>query len=67
MGWNPNIRLNMHFKSYWKMRFNFSHFGNLPILARIFWKVPKYLPDIPDKQTYNKVVGIYRPEFLHIR
>jgi hypothetical protein len=44
------------------MRFNFSHFGNLPILARIFWKVPKYLPDIPDKQTYNKIIGIYRPE-----
>jgi hypothetical protein len=46
------------------MRFNFSHFGNLPILARLFWKVPKYLPDIPDKQTYNKVVGIYCPEFM---
>jgi hypothetical protein len=45
------------------MRFNFSHFGNLPILARIFWKVPKYLPDIPDKQTYNKIVGIYCQEF----
>jgi hypothetical protein len=45
-------------------RFNFSHFGNLPILARIFWKVPKYLQDISDKQTYNKVVGIYRPEFM---
>jgi hypothetical protein len=46
------------------MRFNFSHFGNLPILARIFWKVPKYLPDIPEKQTYNKFVSIYRPEFI---
>jgi len=45
------------------MRFNFYHFGNLPILARIFWKVPKYLPDIPDRQTYNKIIGIYRPEF----
>ena len=45
------------------MRFNFSHFGNLPILARIFWKVPKYLPDIPDRQTYNKIIGIYHPEF----
>jgi hypothetical protein len=45
------------------MRFNFSHFANLPILARIFWKVPKYLPDIPDKQTYKKIIGIYRPEF----
>jgi len=45
------------------MRFNFSHFGNLPILARIFWKVPKYLPDIPEKQTYNKIVGIYHPDF----
>ena len=46
------------------MRFNFSHFGNLPILARIFWKVPKYLPDIPEKQTYNKIIGIYCPEFM---
>ena len=45
------------------MRFNFSHFGNLPILARIFWKVPKYLPDTLDRQTYNKFVSIYRPEF----
>jgi hypothetical protein len=45
------------------MRFNFSHFGNLPILARIFWKVPKYLPNIPDKQSYNKVIGIYCTEF----
>ena len=45
------------------MRFNFSHFENLPILARIFWKVPKYLADIPEKQTYNKFVSIYRPEF----
>ena len=43
-------------------RFNFSHFGNLPILARIFWKVPKYLPDIPERQTFNKIIGIYRPE-----
>jgi hypothetical protein len=48
------------------MRFNFSNFGNLPILARIFWKVPKYLPDIPERQTYNKIVGIYRPEFKAI-
>ena len=46
------------------MRFNFSHFANLPILARIFWKVPKYLPDIPEKQTFNKIIGIYHPEFM---
>jgi hypothetical protein len=44
-------------------RFTFSNFGNLPILARIFWKVPKYLQDIPNKQTYNKIIGIYSPEF----
>ena len=44
-------------------RFTFSNFGNLPILAKTFWNVPKYLPDIPDKQTFNKIVGIYRPEF----
>ena len=48
------------------MRFNFSHFRNLPILARIFWKVPKYLPDIPERQTYNKIVRIYHPEFKAI-
>lgn len=45
------------------MRYNFSYFGNLPILARIFWKVPKYLPDVSDRQTYNKIIGIYRPDF----
>ena len=45
------------------MRFNFSHFGNLPILARIFWKVPKYLPDVSDRQTYNKIIGINLHEF----
>jgi len=44
-------------------RFNFSHFGNFPIFARIFWKVPKYLPDIPERQTFNKIIGIYHPEF----
>jgi hypothetical protein len=48
------------------MRFTFSNFQNLPILARIFWEVPKYLPDIPEKQTYNKFVSIYRPEFKAI-
>jgi hypothetical protein len=46
------------------MRYNFSHFGNLPILARIFWKIPKYLPDIPEKQSYNKIVGINSPGFM---
>jgi hypothetical protein len=45
------------------MRYNFSHFGNLPILARIFWKVPKYLPDVSDRQTYNKIIRINLPEF----
>ena len=46
------------------MRFNFSHFGNLPILARIFWKVPKYLPNIQEKQTYNKIVVINSGQFM---
>jgi hypothetical protein len=46
------------------MQYNFSHFGNLPILARIFWKIPKYLPDIPEKQSYNKIVGINSPGFM---
>lgn len=44
-------------------RFTFSNFGNLPILAKTLWNVPKYLPDIPQQQTYNKFVGIYRPDF----
>jgi len=44
-------------------RFNFVNFGNFPILAKTFWKVPKYLPDIPEIQTFNKIIGIYRPEF----
>jgi hypothetical protein len=48
------------------MRFNLSHFGNLPILARIFWKIPKYLPDVSDRQTYNKIIGINLPEFTAI-
>lgn len=48
------------------MRFNFPHFGNLPILATKLWKVPKYLPDTPDRQTYNKFVSIYHPEFKAI-
>ena len=45
------------------MRFNFSNFGNFPILAKIFWNVPKYLPDIPCKQKFNKIIGIYQPEY----
>lgn len=44
-------------------RFTFSNFGNLSILAKTLWNVPKYLPDIPQQQTYNKMVGIYRPDF----
>ena len=44
-------------------QFTFSNFGKLPILAKILWNVPKYLPDLPQKQAYNKMVGIYRPDF----
>lgn len=44
-------------------RFTFSNFGNLPILAKTLWNVPKYLSDVPQQQTYNKIVGIYRPDF----
>ena len=44
-------------------QFTFCNFGKLPILARILWNVPKYLPDVPQQQTYNKMVGIYRPDF----
>ena len=42
-------------------QFTFSNFGKLPILAKILWNVPKYLS--PQQQTYNKMVGIYRPDF----
>ena len=42
-------------------RFTFSNFGILPILAKTLWNVPKYLS--PQQQTYNKMVGIYRPDF----
>jgi hypothetical protein len=42
-------------------QFTFSTFGKLPILAKILWNVPKYLS--PQQQTYNKMVGIYRPNF----
>ena len=45
------------------MRYNFINFWNLPILAKTFWKVPKYLPDFPQKETFNKMVSIYRPDF----
>jgi hypothetical protein len=44
-------------------QFTFSTFAKLPILAKILWNVPKYLPDVPQQQTYNKMVGIYRPDF----
>jgi hypothetical protein len=44
-------------------RFIFSNFGNLPILAKTLWNVPKYVLDISQQQTYNKIVGIYRPDF----
>lgn len=44
-------------------RFTFSNFGNLQILAKTLWNVPKYLPDVPRQQTFNKLVGIYRPDF----
>ena len=45
------------------MRYNFIHFRNLPILAKTFWKVPKYLPDNPEKESFNKIVGIYGLNF----
>lgn len=48
------------------MRFNFIHFGNLPILAKTFWKVPKYSMDLPEKESFNKIIGIYRSNFKAI-
>jgi hypothetical protein len=42
------------------------NFGSLPILAKTFWKVPKYLPDYPTKETFNKIVGIYHPNFTSV-
>jgi len=44
-------------------RYQFVNFGSLPILAKTFWKVPKYLPDYPTKESFNKIVGIYQPKF----
>jgi hypothetical protein len=35
----------------------------LPILAKTFWKIPKYLPDNPAKESFNKIVGIYGSNF----
>lgn len=43
--------------------YHFVNFGSLPILAKTFWKVPKYLPDYPSKESFNKIVGIYQPKF----
>jgi hypothetical protein len=45
------------------MRYNLSHFGNLPILASIFWKVPKYSSDNLGKESFNKIVSIHSKEF----
>ena len=45
------------------MKYNFLHFRILPILAKTFWKVPKYLPDNPAKESFNKIVGIYGSNF----
>ncbi len=47
-------------------RYHFMNFGSLPILAKTFWKVPKYLPDYPTKETFNKIVGIYHPNFTSV-
>lgn len=47
-------------------RYNFMNFGSLPILAKTFWKVPKYLPDYPTKESFNKIVGIYHPNFTSV-
>lgn len=43
--------------------YHFVNFGSLPILAKTFWKVPKYLPDYPSKESFNKIVGINQPKF----
>ena len=47
-------------------RNHFVNFGSLPILAKTFWKVPKYLPDNPSKESFNKIVGIYQPKFTSV-
>ena len=47
-------------------RYHFMNFGSLPILAKTFWKVPKYLPDNPSKESFNKIVGIYHPNFTSV-
>ena len=47
-------------------RYHFVNFGSLPILAKTFWKVPKYLPDNPSKESFNKIVGIYIPNFTSV-
>ena len=43
-------------------RLYISNFFQLPILAKTFWKIPKYLPDYPYK-TFNKTINLIDGNF----
>ena len=40
-----------------------SNFGMLPLIAKTFWKVPKYLPDNPAIESFNKMISIKSNKF----
>ncbi len=43
-----------------------SNFGRFPLIAQTFWKVPKYLPDYPAIESFNKMVSIKSKDFYSI-
>jgi hypothetical protein len=43
-----------------------SNFGRFPLIAQTFWKVPKYLPDYPNVESFNKMVSIKGKDFNSI-
>lgn len=43
-----------------------SNFGMLPLIAKTFWKVPKYLPDNPAMESFNKMISIKGKNFNSI-
>lgn len=43
-----------------------SNFGRFPLIAQTFWKIPKYLPDHPAIESFNKMVSIKSKDFNSI-
>lgn len=47
-------------------RISLSNFGMLPLISKTFWKIPKYLPDYPNIESFNKMVSIKGKNFNSI-